>query len=136
MTVRTILITSFLILITFELVNSTSTNKTKLSKKSKRFMQNGGEEEEEQQPVSTSLPTTIIQIETQASEINPPIIEDNPLIKYGEYQICKELLKPSTAFTVILMIYMVLIIAGGVLVLVLLKKIYPSSYFLKDDLIN
>ena len=121
MKVRTILITSFLLLITFELVNSTSTNKTKLSKKSKRFMQNGGEEEE-QQPVSTSLPTTIIQIETQASEINPPIIEDNSLSKYAEYQMCKELLKPSTAFTVILMIYMVLIIAGGVLVLVLLKK--------------
>ena len=122
MKVRTILITSFLLLITFELINSARTNKTKLSKKSKRFMQNGGEEEEEQQPVSTSLPTTIIQIETQASEINPPIIEDNSLSKYAEYQMCKELLKPSTAFTVILMIYMVLIIAGGVLVLVLLKK--------------
>ena len=122
MKVRTILITYFLLLITFELINSASTNKTKLSKKSKRFMQNDGEEEEEQQPVSTSLPTTIIQIETQASETNPPLNEENPLIKYGEYQMCKELLKPSTAFTVILMIYMVLIIAGGVLVLVLLKK--------------
>ena len=123
MKVRTILITYFLLLITFELINSASTNKTKLSKKSKRFMQNDDDEEEEQQqPASTSLPTTIIQIETQASETNPSLNEDNPLIKYGEYQMCKELLKPSTAFTVILMIYMVLIIAGGVLVLVLLKK--------------
>ena len=35
---------------------------------------------------------------------------------------CKKLLKPSTTFTIILMIYMVLIIAGAILVLVLLKK--------------
>ena len=117
---RTILITSFLLLITFELINSASTKKTKLIKKSKRFMQ---DEEEEEQPKSTELPTTIIptQRETQESATDPfqDVVPDN---KYSDYQLCKEFLKPSTAFTVILMIYMVLIIVGGVLVLVLLKK--------------
>ena len=131
MKVRTILITYFLLLITFELINSASTNKTKLSKKSKRFMQGGDGEEgegekenenekEEEPPKTTELPTTI---DTKASETNPPLENDNdPSIEFEEYQACKELLKPSTAFTVILMIYMVLIIVGGVLVLVLLKK--------------
>ena len=118
---RTTLITSFLLLITFELINSARTKKTKLIKKSKRFMQD--EEEEEEQPKSTELPTTIIptQRETQESETDPfqDVVPDN---KYSDYQLCKEFLKPSTAFTVILMIYMVLIIVGGVLVLVLLKK--------------
>ena len=118
---RTILITSFLLLITFELINSASTKKTKLIKKSKRFMQD--EEEEEEQPKSTELPTTIIptQRETQESATDPfqDVVPDN---QYSDYQLCKEFLKPSTAFTVILMIYMVLIIVGGVLVLVLLKK--------------
>ena len=122
---RTILITSFLLLITFELINSAKTKKTKLLKKSKRFMQD--EEEEEEQPKSTELPTTIIttiiptQRETQESATVPfqDVVPDN---QYSDYQLCKEFLKPSTAFTVILMIYMVLIIVGGVLVLVLLKK--------------
>ena len=123
---RTILITSFLLLITFELINSAKTKKTKLLKKSKRFMQD--EEEEEEQPKSTELPTTIIpttiiptQRETQESATDPfqDVVPDN---QYSDYQLCKEFLKPSTAFTVILMIYMVLIIVGGVLVLVLLKK--------------
>ena len=118
---RIILITSFLLLITFELINSASTKKTKLIKKSKRFMQD--EEEEEEQPKSTELPTTIIptQRETQESATDPfqDVVPDN---QYSDYQLCKEFLKPSTAFTVILMIYMVLIIVGGVLVLVLLKK--------------
>ena len=123
---RTILITSFLLLITFELINSAKTKKTKLLKKSKRFMQDE-EEEEEEQPKSTELPTTIIttiiptQRETQESATDPfqDVVPDN---QYSDYQLCKEFLKPSTAFTVILMIYMVLIIVGGVLVLVLLKK--------------
>ena len=118
---RIILITSFLLLITFELINSAKTKKTKLLKKSKRFMQD--EEEEEEQPKSTELPTTIIptQRETQESATDPfqDVVPDN---QYSDYQLCKEFLKPSTAFTVILMIYMVLIIVGGVLVLVLLKK--------------
>ena len=118
---RTILITSFLLLISFELINSAKTKKTKLLKKSKRFMQD--EEEEEEQPKSTELPTTIIptQRETQESATDPfqDVVPDN---QYSDYQLCKEFLKPSTAFTVILMIYMVLIIVGGVLVLVLLKK--------------
>ena len=122
---RIILITSFLLLITFELINSAKTKKTKLLKKSKRFMQ---DEEEEEQPKSTELPTTIIpttiiptQRETQESATDPfqDVVPDN---QYSDYQLCKEFLKPSTAFTVILMIYMVLIIVGGVLVLVLLKK--------------
>ena len=122
---RTTLITSFLLLITFELINSARTKKTKLIKKSKRFMQ---DEEEEEQPKSTELPTTIIpttiiptQRETQESATDPfqDVVPDN---QYSDYQLCKEFLKPSTAFTVILMIYMVLIIVGGVLVLVLLKK--------------
>ena len=121
MKARTILITSFLLLITFELINSASTKKTKLIKKSKRFMQD--EEEEEEQPKSTELPTTIIptQRETQESGTDPfqDVVPDN---QFSDYQLCKEFLKPSTAFTVILMIYMVLIIVGGVLVLVLLKK--------------
>ena len=123
---RIILITSFLLLITFELINSAKTKKTKLLKKSKRFMQD--EEEEEEQPKSTELPTTTIittiiptQRETQESATDPfqDVVPDN---QYSDYQLCKEFLKPSTAFTVILMIYMVLIIVGGVLVLVLLKK--------------
>ena len=118
---RTILITSFLLLISFELINSAKTKKSKLLKKSKRFMQD--EEEEEEQPKSTELPTTIIptQRETQESATDPfqDVVPDN---QYSDYQLCKEFLKPSTAFTVILMIYMVLIIVGGVLVLVLLKK--------------
>ena len=118
---RIILITSFFLLISFELINSASTKKTKLFKKSKRFMQD--EEEEEEQPKSTELPTTIIptQRETQESATDPfqDVVPDN---QYSDYQLCKEFLKPSTAFTVILMIYMVLIIVGGVLVLVLLKK--------------
>ena len=118
---RIILITSFLLLISFELINSAKTKKTKLLKKSKRFMQD--EEEEEEQPKSTELPTTIIptQRETQESATDPfqDVVPDN---QYSDYQLCKEFLKPSTAFTVILMIYMVLIIVGGVLVLVLLKK--------------
>ena len=121
MKARTILITSFLLLISFELINSAKTKKTKLLKKSKRFMQD--EEEEEEQPKSTELPTTIIptQRETQESATDPfqDVVPDN---QYSDYQLCKEFLKPSTAFTVILMIYMVLIIVGGVLVLVLLKK--------------
>ena len=118
---RIILITSFLLLISFELINSAKTKKTKLLKKSKRFMQD--EEEEEEQPKSIELPTTIIptQRETQESATDPfqDVVPDN---QYSDYQLCKEFLKPSTAFTVILMIYMVLIIVGGVLVLVLLKK--------------
>ena len=121
MKARIILITSFLLLISFELINSAKTKKTKLLKKSKRFMQD--EEEEEEQPKSTELPTTIIptQRETQESATDPfqDVVPDN---QYSDYQLCKEFLKPSTAFTVILMIYMVLIIVGGVLVLVLLKK--------------
>ena len=38
------------------------------------------------------------------------------------YELCKEFLKPSKAFTIVLMIYMVLIIAGSIIVVVLLKK--------------
>ena len=132
MKARAILITSFLLLITFELINSASTQKTKLTKKSKRFMQ--GEEEEEQQKSTestesiestepTELPTTIIPTQRQIQESETdPFQDEVPDNKYSDYQFCKEFLKPSTAFTVILMIYMVLIIVGGVLVLVLLKK--------------
>ena len=108
MKVRTILIISFIFFLTFELINTASSNKNNLSKKTKRFMQDG---DDESSPEST--PETSKQNGQYLLNLNDIKIPDN---------ICNDVLKPSTAFTVILMIYMVLIIIGGILVLVLLKK--------------
>ena len=92
MKVRTILITAFLLLITLELVNTDNPNKKNLSHQNK-FMQESKNEVRK--------------------------LDD---IDYREYAACKEILKPSTAFTVVLMIYMVIIIVGAILVLKILKE--------------
>ena len=101
MKVRTILITSFLLLITFELVNSDNQTKKNLSQNTKnKFIQKYKKE-------------------------NRNLDEYDDLVKEAGTKIidfCKENQKPSTAFTVVLMIYMVIIIVGAILVLVLLRK--------------
>ena len=95
MKVRTILITSFLLLITFELINTDNPTKKNLSQNTNnKFMQDYKKE-------------------------NRNLVNLNDLTVY---MTCKELLKPSTAFTVVLMLYMVIIIVGAILVLVLLRK--------------
>ena len=122
MRARATLITYFILLITFELINAASTNSTnknKLPKKAKRFMQ---DDESPQETDSTEIISTTEAVDTirqTQQNIDPIEIKENVLF---DYKLCKEVLKPSTAFTVILMIYMVLIIVGGILVLVLLKK--------------
>ena len=93
MKVRTILITAFLLLITLELVNTDNPNKKNLSKNQNKFMQESRDEVRK--------------------------LDD---IDYREYAACKEILKPSTAFTVVLMLYMVIIIVGAILVLKILKE--------------
>ena len=137
MKARTILITTFILLIIIELISTANLNKTKLSKKSKRFMEGGEEEEGEEEIISTKIVTTNIVIET-TTEISKPTEsgeeskENKGILDFDQcrdvvdsilkYEICKDVMKPSTAFTIILMIYLVLIIAGAILVLVLLKK--------------
>ena len=93
MKVRTLLITSFLLLITFELINADDQTKKNLSQNPNKFMQENKNEFRK--------------------------LTDVDIIAYST---CKELLKPSTAFTVVLMLYMVIIIVGAILVLVLLRK--------------
>ena len=92
MKVRTILITAFLLLITLEL-NTDNPNKKNLSQNQNKFMQESKNEVRK--------------------------LDD---IDYREYAACKEILKPSTAFTVVLMLYMVIIIVGAILVLKILKE--------------
>ena len=93
MKARTILITTFLLLITLELVNTDNPNKKNLSQNQNKFMQES---------------------KNEIRKLDDP--------GYQYYNACKEILKPSTAFTVVLMLYMVIIIAGAILVLVILKK--------------
>ena len=96
MKVRTILITSFLLLITIELVNTDNQTKKNLSKNTNnKFIQKDKKENR-----------------------NLDVLDDLGIAP----ALCKEELKPSTAFTVVLMLYMVIIIVGAILVLVLLRK--------------
>ena len=96
MKVRTILITSFLLLITIELVNTDNPTKKNLSKNTNnKFIQKDKKENR-----------------------NLDVLDDLGIAP----ALCKEVLKPSTAFTVVLMLYMVIIIVGAILVLVLLRK--------------
>ena len=96
MKVRTILITSFLLLITIELVNADNQTKKNLSKNTNnKFIQKDKKENR-----------------------NLDVLDDLGIAS----ALCKEVLKPSTAFTVVLMLYMVIIIVGAILVLVLLRK--------------
>ena len=154
MKVRNILITTFLLLITLELINADNSIKKNLAQKEKRFMgevENGkrradDEKENEGNNESTTIDTKEVETSTPSTNIdttNAPstIVEkdnkdnngipgeqeeenplDNEIGSFMEYELCKEMLKPSKAFTVVLMVYMALIIVGAILVVVLLKK--------------
>ena len=151
MKVRNILITTFLLLITLELINADNSFKKNLAQKEKRFMgevENGkrradDEKESEGNNESTTIDTKEVETSTPSTMIdttNAPstIVEkdnngipgeqeeenplDNEIGSFMEYELCKEMLKPSKAFTVVLMVYMALIIVGAILVVVLLKK--------------
>ena len=130
MKTRTILITSFLLIITLELIKADKTINNTFTGKAKRFMQSVTTTPENQflTTIITTVPTTIpIVVTTVTTEDKNDNnnkendVNDNHL-DYSLAEDCKKLLKPSTTFTIILMIYMVLIIAGAILVLVLLKK--------------
>ena len=96
MKVRTILISLFFLFISFELINTQNLNKKKPSTQIKRKM-----DDEEYSQFSAILDS----------------IDKETKIKF-----CKEATKPSGAFTAVLLVYMVLIIAGAVLVLIFLKE--------------
>ena len=96
MKVKTILISLFFLFIAFELINTQNLNKKKLSTQIKRKIDN-----EEYSQFSALLDS----------------IDKETKIKF-----CKEATKPSGAFTAVLLVYMVLIIAGAVLVLIFLKE--------------
>ena len=139
MKTRTILITSFLLIITLELIKADKTINNTFTGKAKRFMQSVTTTPENQflTTIITTVPTTIPKIPTTIPIVVTTVttedkndnnnnnkennVNDNNL-DYSLAEDCKKLLKPSTTFTIILMIYMVLIIAGAILVLVLLKK--------------
>ena len=132
MKTRTILITSFLLIITLELIKADKTINNTFPGKAKRFMDLATTTPENQflTTIITTVPTTIpIVVTTVTTEDKNDNnnnnkendVNDNHLV-YSLAEDCKKLLKPSTTFTIILMIYMVLIIAGAILVLVLLKK--------------
>ena len=130
MKTRTILITTFLLIIALELVKADKTINNTFPGKAKRFMDLATTTPENQflTTIITTVPTTIpIVVTTVTTEDKNDNnnkendVNDNHL-DYSLAEDCKKLLKPSTTFTIILMIYMVLIIAGAILVLVLLKK--------------
>ena len=102
MKARTLLITTFLLLMAFGLINASNSIKKRETKKVKKFMQGISHESNNVKKVR----------DLDDEEDYGP----NPL-----YEACKEFSKPSTAFTVVIIIYMILIIVGAVLVLVLLK---------------
>ena len=135
---KQILIITFFLFLAFELINADNPVKNKIIIKQKRFMQDSENQNTEQ--VSTtiievgksSIPETDNQESANQGSANQET--DNKESSNGNspdtyqgfseivfYNQCKELLKPSTAFTIILMIYMVLIIVGAILVVVLLK---------------
>ena len=96
MKAKTILISLFFLFIAFELINTQNLNKKKPSTQIKRKMDN-----EEYSQISAL---------------------QNIINKETTIKLCKEATKPSGAFTAVLMVYMVLIIAGAVLVLIFLKE--------------
>ena len=130
MKARTILITSFLLFIIIELISAENTNKESLIKP-KRFMQdNNPEGNNNQNETDKSEENNNQNGGTENSGENnnqndKDIGQNYPLNSLNfniGYELCKEFLKPSKAFTIVLMIYMVLIIAGSIIVVVLLKK--------------
>ena len=133
MKTRTILITSFLLIITLELIKADKTINNTFTGKAKRFMQSVTTTPENQflttiittvPTVPTTIPIVVTTVTTEDKNDNnnkENDVNDNHL-DLSLAEDCKKLLKPSTTFTIILMIYMVLIIAGAILVLVLLKK--------------
>ena len=134
MKTRTILITTFLLIIALELVKADKTINNTFTGKAKRFMQSVTTTPENQflttiittvPTVPTTIPIVVTTVTTEDKNDNnnnkENDVNDNHL-DYSPAEDCKKLLKPSTTFTIILMIYMVLIIAGAILVLVLLKK--------------
>ena len=143
MKARTILITSFLLFIIIELISAENTNKESLIKP-KRFMQDNNPEGNNNQNETDKSEENNNQnggtenggennnqnggTENGGENNNQndkDIGQNYPLNSLNfniGYELCKEFLKPSKAFTIVLMIYMVLIIAGSIIVVVLLKK--------------
>ena len=131
MKTRTILITSFLLIITLELIKADKTINNTFTGKAKRFMQSVTTTPENQflttiiTTVPTTIPIVVTTVTTEDKNDNNNNKENDVNDNHLDLSLaedCKKLLKPSTTFTIILMIYMVLIIAGAILVLVLLKK--------------
>ena len=102
MKVRTILISLFFLFIAFELINGSNLSKKNLliKKSEKNIIKEKRK----------------LKLDPQLQAIIDVIGENNAKLY------CKETSKPSGAFTAILMVYMVLIIAGAILVLVLLRE--------------
>ena len=130
MKARTILITSFLLFIIIELISAENTNKESLIKP-KRFMQdnnpegNNNQNETDKSEENNNQNGGTENGGENNNQNDKDIGQNYPLNSLNfniEYELCKEFLKPSKAFTIVLMIYMVLIIAGSIIVVVLLKK--------------
>ncbi len=130
MKARTILITSFLLFIIIELISAENTNKESLIKP-KRFMQdnnpegNNNQNETDKSEENNNQNGGTENGGENNNQNDKDIGQNYPLNSLNfniGYELCKEFLKPSKAFTIVLMIYMVLIIAGSIIVVVLLKK--------------
>ena len=130
MKARTILITSFLWFIIIELISAENTNKESLIKP-KRFMQdnnpegNNNQNETDKSEENNNQNGGTENGGENNNQNDKDIGQNYPLNSLNfniGYELCKEFLKPSKAFTIVLMIYMVLIIAGSIIVVVLLKK--------------
>ena len=130
MKARTILITSFLLFIIIELISAENTNKESLIKP-KRFMQdnnpdgNNNQNETDKSEENNNQNGGTENGGENNNQNDKDIGQNYPLNSLNSnigYELCKEFLKPSKAFTIVLMIYMVLIIAGSIIVVVLLKK--------------
>ena len=130
MKARTILITSFLLFIIIELISAENTNKESLNKP-KRFMQdnnpegNNNQNETDKSEENNNQNGGTENGGENNNQNDKDIGQNYPLNSLNSnigYELCKEFLKPSKAFTIVLMIYMVLIIAGSIIVVVLLKK--------------
>ena len=130
MKARTILITSFLLFIIIELISAENTNKESLIKP-KRFMQdnnpegNNNQNETDKSEENNNQNGGTENGGENNNQNDKDIGQNYPLNSLNSnigYELCKEFLKPSKAFTIVLMIYMVLMIAGSIIVVVLLKK--------------
>ena len=130
MKARTILITSFLLFIIIELISAENTNKESLIKP-KRFMQdnnpegNNNQNETDKSEENNNQNGGTENGGENNNQNDKDIGQNYPLNSLNSnigYELCKEFLKPSKAFTIVLMIYMVLIIAGSIIVVILLKK--------------